>query len=313
MAVTGYGDIIPLMGNNIYWIVAITILLHIVAVYIMLKKIFKYLLSGRYWVFVGYIFLFALLFTVIPNIVYYSYIDGFNIFSESALIDSLSNIIIYILCISGVIIPVFLRSWIVSTQQLNQLRIKQESSLVEQLKEQINPAAFFKILNRSGSLVKSEPDKSSAMLIKLGQLLRYQLYDCNRKEVLLTAEISFLKNFLELEKLYSPKFEYTIITSENITGIFIPPSIFLPYVQCVVNVFNNEEQFHVMNIRIDNQDKSISVFLDISGIDTLIMLQNQLLKVQERLNMLYKDHYELTVFGGESVGEAKVSLKLDKK
>lgn len=308
-ALTGYKDIIPLMGRNIYWIVSGTILFYIMTVFLVLRTILKYLLSGKYILFIISIILCAASFTAIPNIVSTVYIDGYDLFSETTIIDNLSAFVIYILCISGVIIPVFLRNWMISNQHLGLLKIKQESSQVEQLKEQINPTSFFKILNKSGSLVKTDPDKASTMLMKLGQLLRYQLYDCNRAQVLVSAEISFLRNFLDLEKLYSPKFNYTINPVGNINGIFISPSILLPYVQNIMNTINYDREMQTMDIQINNLDKSIQIIISIT-ITSNSSLQRELLKVEERLNTLYRDHYKLIV--SDKNENTKISLELDK-
>ncbi|MFV0332413.1 MAG: hypothetical protein ACK5M3_12010 [Dysgonomonas sp.] len=165
-ALAGYKDIIPLMGNNIYWIVAGTIFFYLVTVFIIKKIVLKHLLSGKYLLFVFYIILCATLFTAASNIIYNSYITDYNFFSKITIIDNLSAFTIYVLAILGVVIPAFLRNWMISNQHLNQLKIKQASSQIEQFKEQINPPSFFKILRRSKDFVKTEPDKASAMLIK---------------------------------------------------------------------------------------------------------------------------------------------------
>lgn len=312
-ALAGYKDIIPLMGNNIYWIVTGTIFFYLVTVFVIKKIVLKHLLSGKYLLFVFYIILCASLFTAIANITFDSYVENYDFFSEITIIDNLSAFVIYVLAILGVVIPVFLRNWIVSNQHLNQLKIKQASSQIEQFKEQINPPSFFKILSRSKDFVKTEPDKASAMLMKLGQLLRYQLYDCNREQVVLTAEVSFLRNFLELEKLYSPKFDYSISIEGNITGIFIAPSILLPYVQSGINAFDNDKEFHVIDVRLSYSNEVICIIFEVSGISNNTLLQKELSKVRDRLNALYKDCYELTATENISTEKTEMVLLLDKK
>lgn len=310
-ALVGYNDFMPLMGNNLYWILAITILVYVVTVYLISKLVFKYLLSGKYIQFVSYIIACALLFIAIPNLVFYLYIGDYDFFSASTLIDNLSEFIIYVLCISGVIIPVFLKHWMLSNQHLNQLKVRQATSQIEQFKEQINPPSFFKILNSSKVFVKTEPNKASAMLMKLSQLLRYQLYDCNREQVLLTAEISFLKNFLELEKLHSSDLNYTIFTEGDIIGIFVSPSVLLPYVQSVINTFKGGGESYVLDISLTNVGEAIFVTLGVSGTCDEILLQRELLKVRERLNTLYQNRYELIIYS-ELTDEVKMILKLEK-
>ncbi len=302
----------PKMGNGIYLVIAGTIFCYVLTFYLLMNKILNYLLSGRYTLFVFCIIGCALLFTIVPNLVFYKYEDNFDILSETMVVDNLSGFIIFILCISGVIIPVFLRNWLNSNLHLNQLKIKQEASKIEQLKEQINPSSFFKILNRSGTLIKHEPDKASNMLIKLSQLLRYQLYDCNRNEVLLSAEVNFLRNFLELEKLYSSEFNFSIITTGNLNGIFIPPSILLPYAQSIINSSEIAENPRTIEIEISNVNETIYIALKISGINKYV-LQKELLKIKERLNILYKDNYKLTSEACKSSGQTVFNLTLNKK
>lgn len=312
-AFAGYMELIPQIGDNIYWIVGVTILIYLVSVFGISRIASKYLLSGKYLQFVVCIILCAILFVAVGCITYNSYIVDYDFFSEIVIIDNLSSFAVYILCISGVVIPIFMKNWIVSNQHLNQLKIRQVSSQIEQFKEQINPPSFFKILSKSKDSVKKEPEKASAMLMKLGHLLRYQLYDCNREQVLLTAEISFLRNFLELEKLYSSKFDYTMTVEGSINGIFVAPSVLLPYVQSVINVLDNEREHHIVDIHLSNTDNTVFIRLVASGISNNISLQKELLKVRERLNTLYKGCYSLTVADAKSIGATEIVLQLDKK
>lgn len=312
-AFIGYMELIPQIGNNLYWIVALTILIYVLTVFLLNKFFLQYLLKGRYLLFFTSIVLCAVLFTTVPVVTYYSYIDDYDFFSEITIIDNLSAFVIYFLCIPGVVIPVFLRNWMLSNQHLNQLKIRQASSQVEQFKEQINPTSFFRILSKSKSLVYTEPDKTSTMLMKLGQLLRYQLYDCNRQQVLLSAEISFLNNFLELEKLCCPKFDYTITIEGNLNGIFVAPSVLLPYVRSAITSFDNEEDIRVIDVVLDNTDDFIRITLEIAGLNNRLLLKRELLKVRERLNTLYADCYELSITDEKPDEKMRVLLQLNKK
>ncbi|WP_280748664.1 histidine kinase [Parabacteroides sp. PF5-9] len=312
-AIVGYKEIIPVMGNKVYWIVLNTILMYMVTVYLFFNLVLRFLSLGQYGRFVLMIILCATLFTAIPNIVYAVYQEDFDLFEEWAIVDNLSAFIIFLLCIPGVVLPVFIRNWLLSDQRLNQLKIKQKSSQIEQLKEQINPASFFKVLHKSGTLVKADPDKASAMLMKLGVLLRYQLYDCNRPQVLLTAEKSFLLNFLELEKMHAIGFDYSITTTGKVDNIFISPSLLLPYVQSVVNAFNGHNETRRIDIEVKNAEEQLSVTLRITGLEHIPRLKEELIKVEERLDTLYKDRYTITVSDQQPDGEIDVDLQLHMK
>lgn len=310
--VSYYNDNIPGLGNHVYLIILVTILIYIVSLYVSVRFFIpRYLSSGSYFRFALCIIIIAFIFTLVPNIVFLIYQDSFRLFSTVTTVDNLSAFTIYLLCISGVFIPIFLRNWILSNQRLAQLEKKQLTSEVEELKEQINPSSFFKILNCTSSLVKTEPQKASTMLMKLSQLLRYQLYDCNRTKVFLTAEITFLRNFLELESLYSSRFNYNLTTMGDMNAVLMPPSILLPYIQSTVNTFKNDGSPQGIYIHINSKNDSIDVDIQILGKHSLALLDSELSKIKERLGILYKDQYILNVVS-ESPDNTEVSLKLKK-
>lgn len=311
-ALVGYESVMPMMGNKVYGVVAGTVLVFIISVYLFFKTILKDLSVGKYTQFVLCTIACALFFTAIPNVVYACYLENYDFFSAGTVIDNLSAFTIYLLCISGIFIPVFIKNWVTSNQHLNQLKIKQKVSKVEQLKEQINPSAFFEVLNKSGALVKSEPEKASTMLMKLSQLLRYQLYDCNRAQVLLSAEIAFLRNFLDLKKLHSPTFDYAMTITGSINGVFIVPTILLPYVQSLTNDVDDNKEATTLNIRVDYANPTIGVTLTLPGNGGMDATTDKLAKVRERLNTLYGDRYELTV-SGEAPAATTVCLKLEEE
>lgn len=307
-----YREIYPILGNKVFLIILVNILAYIILFYCSIRIFIpKFLLTGKYILVFVCIFVNALIFQTIPNTVFTLYLNNYNPLSQDAIIDTISSFVVYLLCISGAIITIFLRNWITSHQHLNLMKKKQKSSQIEQLKEQINPSSFFKILNKSRSLVKPEPDKASDMLIKLSQLLRYQLYDCNRNEVLLTAEISFLRNFLELERLHTPAFCYTIDTADNINATFISPSILLPYVQSVVNTLNIADP-HPINIYINNSDNAVNISIKTQGVNDIVLLKTGLRSVEKRLDTLYKDHFILNIINDKPSNETRLTLILEK-
>lgn len=304
-------ELIPQVGDNIYWIVAMTIFIYLISLFFFIKIVTNLLFRGKYLMFLIAVVLFAILYTSVSNIVYYLYMDDYNFFSKNIISDNISAISLYILCISGVIIPVFLKNWITSREHLDLLKIKQKSSAVEQFKEQINPPVFFKILHESKFLVQINPDKASSMLIKLSQLIRYQLYDCNRDQVLLSAEINFIQNFLDLEKLSSPKFDYVLQTEGKMHGVFVAPSIVLPYIQAVVNALNSNSRNPKIDIRIIHINSKISIVASTPDISNNILLNKELLKSKERLGILYKNRYTLIIDNSSNKGVTNIVLELE--
>lgn len=105
---------------------------------------------------------------------------------------------------------------------------------LEQLKNQINPHFLFNMLNNANVLTKKDPDKASQVLMKLSDLLRYQLYDSARDKVLLTSDIRFLEDFLNLEKIRRDSFDFLISKEGDLSGVQIPPLLFISFVENAV-------------------------------------------------------------------------------
>ena len=79
------------------------------------------------------------------------------------------------------------------------------------------------------------------MLMKLSQLLRYQLYDCNRAKVLLSSEITFLTNYLTLEQTSRPQFYYEFTSEGEVNRMLVPPLLFIPFVQYIVKAIDEQQ------------------------------------------------------------------------
>lgn len=88
------------------------------------------------------------------------------------------------------------------------------------------------MLNNANIMVKQDPNIASQMLTKLDNLLCYQIDDSAKNEVLLSDDILFLTDYLELEKSRRDRFEYTILNHGNIQDIKIPPIIYTICREC---------------------------------------------------------------------------------
>ena len=154
---------------------------------------------------------------------------------------------------------------ILDNQRIAELeRISMQSEL-QQLKNQINPHFLFNMLNNVNVLTQQDPEKASQVLHKLSDLLRYQLYDSSREHVLLTADIRFLTDFLNLEKIRRDNFDFIVSKEGEIGNILIPPHLFITFIENAVkhnvdpemgsyvyawfNVYGDELHFKCINSR----------------------------------------------------------------
>lgn len=195
-----------------------------------------------------------------------------------------------------------LKHWLTENEKVGRLERLHIQSQVEQLKEQVNPNLLFHILNRTGVLATSSPDEASDMIIRLSQLLRYQLYDCNREKVLLGSEIKFLNNYLTLEQLHSHKFSFTIHSDNGCSGILVSPLLFISFVQSVVVKVYERNVYTSISINFDTTDQS--VFFTCSCELDKTLSNMDLSKIKRRLELLYKGRYSL------QATDNKVTLEL---
>ncbi|WP_246485120.1 sensor histidine kinase [Chitinophaga qingshengii] len=124
-------------------------------------------------------------------------------------------------------------------QLIYELEQSKTNAELEQLKNQINPHFLFNMLNNANVLTKKDPEKASQVLMKLSDLLRYQLYDSARDKVLLTSDIHFLEDFLNLEKVRRDSFDFLISKEGDLSGVQIPPLLFISFVENAVK-HNND-------------------------------------------------------------------------
>jgi LytS/YehU family sensor histidine kinase len=87
-------------------------------------------------------------------------------------------------------------------ERRNQLLEKEKTeNELRFLKSHMNPHFLFNAINSIYVLIRKDPDFAALTLVKFADMLRYQLYECNADEIPIEKEISYLNNYIELEKI----------------------------------------------------------------------------------------------------------------
>ena len=86
-------------------------------------------------------------------------------------------------------------------QQLLDEKAKSTEAELAWLKSQINPHFLFNTLNNISSLTQIDADAAQNAIAQLSELLRYALYETNKKTVPITGEVEFMQNYTALMKL----------------------------------------------------------------------------------------------------------------
>ena len=116
-------------------------------------------------------------------------------------------------------------------QQLKDEKAKNTEAELAWLKNQINPHFLFNTLNNISSLCQIDADAAQDAIAQLSDLLRYAMYETNKKMVPIDGEVEFMRNYISLMKLRcNEKTEVT--TSFDVKqNIEIAPLLFISLVE----------------------------------------------------------------------------------
>ncbi|MFK8104288.1 MAG: sensor histidine kinase [Saprospiraceae bacterium] len=193
--------------------------------------------------------------------------------------------------------------WMKYQRDRKDLQTQTMQSELKFLKSQINPHFLFNTLNNLYALTLKKSDKAPEIVIKLSEMMRYMLYECNEKRVLLSKEIHYLKNYLDLEKLRQGKnVEINFEIQGQVLHQKIAPLMFIPFLEnSFKHGLSNQIAHGFVNIYLDVQDKSVHLFIENSKPETLPLQEHKrsggigLVNVRRRLNLLYPEQYELSI------------------
>ncbi len=289
------------IGNYIYLLGINVLIIYLAGIFINIHILIpRFLITRRYFLYITYssaIILFTVIFSIVQEYTVYSALNiphtRSSYINITGLIDIVSTFMMNYICISGLSMPILLKHWLINTEKISQLENKQIHSEVELLKEQVNPTLLSNILTKSATLVKEKPNEASNMLMKLSQILRYQLYDTNRPEVLLNAEIKFLANYLELQKMYNNNFDYKIESKNDTHKTLISPLLFIPFVQVAITNIQRLKNRTFLYLGFIISDNNIIFLLQCNDIN--LSEETDLSAISHRLELLYKDRYSLMI------------------
>jgi LytS/YehU family sensor histidine kinase len=195
------------------------------------------------------------------------------------------------------------------------IRLKNEKAKTElmHLKSQVNPHFFFNMLNNLYGLVDKDAKKAQELILKLSDMMRYSIYDGDKDTVLLSEEITYLENYIELHKMrYHKAIDIQFNSDTNNTDYEIMPLLFIillenafkhgvenlrehAYVHITLTAYNNEVTFEIENNFDEAQDSP----------DIGIGLKN----LKRRLELVYPKKHTLTLSKTDTIYNAKLNIK----
>lgn len=222
-----------------------------------------------------------------------------------------------------VMLPIYLSStalklfqhWVADANKIKELEIKALESELKALRNQIQPHFLFNMLNNINVLTHKDPPKASALIVKLSDFLRYLLYESNQNQVVLSAEIKFITDFLNLEKIRRDDFEFEINYDINqIKGVQIPPHLLITLVENAVKHSADPLSSSYVNI-VFKVDESRLHFSCTNSIPTFKKETPKesgvgLVNISRRLELLYFNSFLLDVNQSDQIYSVTLELPL---
>jgi two-component system LytT family sensor kinase len=213
------------------------------------------------------------------------------------------------------------RNWIRSKRRQQELEKEKLDTELKFLKSQMNPHFLFNTINSIFVLIHKNPKMASESLVKFSDLLRYQLYECNEHQILLSQELSYVHNYIELQKLRQDHdyVDVRINIQENVMGdLMIAPFVLIPFIENAfkhVSRRTDQTNWITMDIHFKERQLFFKIANSISATNHAstevaeyggIGLKN----VQRRLDLIYPGTHRLIVEHDKDHYEAKLQLTL---
>jgi sensor histidine kinase YesM len=197
-----------------------------------------------------------------------------------------------------------------------QLQKENTEAQLQLLTAQVHPHFLFNTLNNIFSKTQTESPSGSRMIISLSDLLRYILYEGQKPLVPLKQEFTMVAEYIELERVrYGNKLEVHMLTPDVSDDIYIAPLLLLPFVEnCFKHGTGNLLQHPWLNLSIELKDTTLIMKLmngktpigESSEDKPGIGISN----VRKRLELLYKDKYEIQITEDEEVFVVDLQVQL---
>jgi sensor histidine kinase YesM len=207
-------------------------------------------------------------------------------------------------------------------QQLKEEKAKNTEAELAWLKNQINPHFLFNTLNNISSLTQINPDAAQDAIAQLSDLLRYAMYETNKKTVPIDGEVAFMRNYISLMELRCN--EQTVVnTVWNVKteGVKteIAPLIFISLIENAFKHGVSSNRPSTIDIRLEQTETEAGEKEIIFSCDNTNYPKNDtdrsgsgigVENTRRRLELMYHDKYEWEQTAEDNMYHVKIKLKI---
>ena len=238
--------------------------------------------------------------------------------APAEIINHISKIVLFnypVVTGFAVIIKMMKRGWL-KQQETHQIAQEKAIAELQLLKAQIHPHFLFNTLNNIYFFTLSFPQKAPEMLIKLSDILRYLINECNQPLVPLAKELKMIEDYMALEKIrYGEHLKMELEIKGDHSYKMIPPLLLIPLVENSFKHGTSKVLTHPwVNLNISVEGQYLFLVLSNSRPNELTLPQLNgrigLANVKKRLQLLYPQAYELNIAEVKHSFEVFMKIKL---
>jgi two-component system, LytTR family, sensor kinase len=194
---------------------------------------------------------------------------------------------------------------------------RKESSFFQlrYLRAQLNPHFLFNTLNSIYSLSLQKSDRAPEVVVRLADIMRYLIYECDEETIPLDKEIEFIRNYIEIEKIRHQA-DIRLTVEGSTSGVRIEPFLFISFIE---NSFKHamdnsfKEPFIYITIKIGNGQLTLNV---INSTDADLEMQAKRINgkgiahSRSLLELLYPKSFDLDIIQTEKDESRTSQLRL---
>ena len=212
---------------------AVNLVFYIAIVYFnLIFLIPRFLKQRTFLIYTGFLLIIALVLTPIKTLVLYFIYSNYPDIQNTIIENRVWVFLTGFFAAGASTIFKMLNDWLKHERDRKELMAENFQTELRFLRSQINPHFLFNTLNNLYALTLKKSDKAPEIVVKLSEMMRYMLYECNEKYVPLTKEINYLSNYLDLERLrqgHQTQISYEL--NGDIEDHKIAPLIFIPFLE----------------------------------------------------------------------------------
>ena len=183
-------------------------------------------------------------------------------------------------------------------QEQQQERLQSEMSF---LRSQISPHFIFNILNSIVYLIRSKSELAEPITLKLSELMRYMLYESDHAHIPLEKEVSYLKNYVELQEVrFGEDVDIRFSIEGEAADQMIEPMLLIPFVENAFKHGVGMVRDPVIEIGLVMAENALTLSVrnkitPDAGLQEKVGSGIGLKNVSRRLELLYPDKHRLTI------------------